>query len=703
MGIDSKSPPWEAQSNYAPKEPLLHQNASTHATQEAPEGERNGVTIKSVWRRKGEVQITPSNSCSSGPLAQEGETFPPHPVARSTDSNLKHIFPTNIPTTQEKEHSGDGDRLVARLSDTLLATLRAHCEKKASISLIGKIYGKHPGLKALKAWARETLHPSLTLLSVNANNAFEVTFDKAEGRIHALKLSDLVCEKASIYFSSWRPHFDPKNPQASDKLDHAIWVQIVDLCQVLREETSFLQEIGEQLGQVISIDNSEAYKSKLYGPRIRILVKDLKALPKTVVIPRLDGEGTMEYAFEFSGLPNQCGRCRSREHQVRHCPKKELHHKKTELNRGDKTTQRQEQQAHTRTEDVILNTQQLPAAIHPPRDLEEMIVSTPPDLLIPIAPLETEPRQSSVPVVAADYSVTDDIHFPKLSTPSKTAKEAAAPSPAGSAKEAAFHSPTGSAEPLEQPHLIWRSKPATQEEQLLKKENEKGKSSQVKIPESTPITRQGYRTGRLAEDFWLALKTPNTPISTRKTLQVIPLLIKDREPLEYLVSSKRQQYQPLAQVHIAELLAGIPWAEQSAQQHVVSEVAQALHKIFVFTSKIINPLQEWKQGQWFATWEEDASEEHVCTLYVTISVKENMLKPRKGHTVNWRRVPQDMWERIQSLQSDAIVEADSDRLQWQQMAFAPTPNSKDARPSATTSPNRFSVLSEEDNLTSSSQ
>ena len=255
---------------------------------------------------------------------------------------------------------------------------------------------------------------------MNANNAFEVTFEKAEGKIHALNLTYLVCESATIYFSSWRPHFDPKNP-AADKLDHAIWVQIIDLCQVLREEVSFLQEIGEQLDQVISIDNSEAYKSKLYGPRIRILVKDLNALPKTVVIPRLDGEGTMEYAFEFSGLPNQCGRCRSREHQVRHCPRKETFQKKTELNRGDRAPQhprRHEQEDHARMEDMIPNTQQPPAVVHPPREVEEMIVSTPPDLLIPTVSLEQEPIQSSDPVVTpathADNIVTDDINFPKL-------------------------------------------------------------------------------------------------------------------------------------------------------------------------------------------------------------------------------------------------------------------------------------------------
>lgn len=110
-------------------------------------------------------------------------------------------------------------------------------------------------------------------------------------------------------------------------------MQVVNLCQVLREDR-FLHTIGEQIGQVISIDSSEAYKAKLFGPKIRLLVQDLDALPHTVVLPRLDGEGTIEYALEFSGLPNQCGRCRSREHQVRHCPKKDTNRKRQATHRG---------------------------------------------------------------------------------------------------------------------------------------------------------------------------------------------------------------------------------------------------------------------------------------------------------------------------------------------------------------------------------
>ena len=97
----------------------------------------------------------------------------------------------------------------------------------------------------------------------------------------------------------------------------------MNLSQVLREDI-FLQTIGEQIGQVISIDNSEAYRAKLFGPRIRLLVKDLDDLPLSIILPRSDGKGTIEYALEFSGLPNQCGRCRSRKHQVRFCPKKEF-------------------------------------------------------------------------------------------------------------------------------------------------------------------------------------------------------------------------------------------------------------------------------------------------------------------------------------------------------------------------------------------
>ena len=280
---------------------------------------------------------------------------------------------------------------------------------------------------------------------------------------------------------------------------------------------------------------------------------------------------------------------------------------------------------------------------------------------------------------------SDEINFPKLSPPTRTNK--GVPS-----------QPSDSDTHTEPPQFIWRPQPLEPEDPTFRKEHDKGKN--VRISDSTPITQQGYRTGRLAEDFWLALKTPNTPTSSKKTLQVIPILLKDRpqEPAEYLVSSKTHAFQPIARVHIAELLSGVPWTETSAKHHVVSEVAHALHKIFVFTTKVPNPLQKWRQGSWFATWDEETVDEFVCTLYVHILTQEAKLKPRKGHTVSWRRAPPELWSRLHDHTIESIADGTSDRTLWQQMV-SNSQDSKESRSSVSTSPNRFAVLSEEDGLT----
>ena len=296
------------------------------------ETDKKGAT-RQVWRRIGDEQLSdePINQ-NSRPPAQVGETRPPTPAARSTHSFATHTFTPPAPPLSTTERAPPGKheqetrdkeqhrKLIASIPEALLSKLRANCKVKTSTSLLGRIQGKHPGLKTLTAWARETLHPSLSLLSLKSNNLFEVAFEHAEGRLHALKQVDLVCDSATIFFSSWKPHVTSRTLQ--EGLDHPVWVQIVNLCQILRDE-AFLRTIGEQLGQVIDIDNLEVYKAKLFGPRICLLVQDVNNLPQLVVIPRLDGEGVVEYDLEFSGLPNQCGRCRSRDHQVRHCPKRE--------------------------------------------------------------------------------------------------------------------------------------------------------------------------------------------------------------------------------------------------------------------------------------------------------------------------------------------------------------------------------------------
>lgn len=716
--------------------------------EEAREPRLARIGRQQAWRLKAEDfhSVEPSSSCdgrntdseqhpnsnlnphTSRPLAQIGERFPPEPVARSIDSaKMSNSAPSvNPPLASSTNPSSphpqtprslppdEPRKLVASIPEELLAQLRSKCSEKASVSLLGRLQGKHPGLRALTAWARETLHPSLVLLSLKTNNVFEVTFEHPEGRLHALNQADLTCESATIFFSSWRPHFDSRNPHAADKLDHPVWVQIVDLCQVLREE-AFLQTIGAQIGQVISIDNSEAYKAKLFGPRIRLLVRDLDNLPHTVVIPRLDGAGTVEYALEFSGLPHQCGRCRSRDHQVRNCPKKE-NQRRRDLrpqppqvkhpppptpnlpNPPPKTSE------HVATSDtpIKLSSEMEGGAAGSPRKENSPPHGT---LFTPALaqPVQPPPDHTVVPEVSEPSETSgnnnsplqpDDHNFPKLPSPRTGSRDN------GSQQG---RQPLNVETPST-PHFVWRPQPSSLDDhtQQTTSGEDKGKAilSTPPTTDSAPLTRQGYRTGRLADDFWSTIQVPNMPITTRKKLQVIPFLIKtQRESVEYLVDNKTLSYKPITQVHIGEVLAGIPWTEHRVKQHVVNEVAQALHKIFVFNNKVPNPLQKWKHGRWFAKWEEQKEGEFTCTLYVSIKVQEAQLKPRRGQNLGWRQVSLPIWERISTHLSDSIADCTEEAQQWQQMVAKHThPGSKIAQQSGSKPPNRFSALLEEDIL-----
>ena len=76
-------------------------------------------------------------------------------------------------------------------------------------------------------------------------------------------------------------------------------------------------------------------------------------------------------------------------------------------------------------------------------------------------------------------------------------------------------------------------------------------------------------------------------------MRVTPILIKGKkeETWEYLVNNKASTQKSIAQVHIGEQLAGIPWTETRTKKHIVNEVAQALYKVLVFTKSTDNPLQ----------------------------------------------------------------------------------------------------------------
>lgn len=122
-----------------------------------------------------------------------------------------------------------------------------------------------------------------------------------------------------ITFNAWSPYFNSDAPFDKSSLKTCFWAQICELPPFLRTH-DFLRETFLAFSEVLFVDDTDMYLSRLSGPRVRILTEDVKKLPQSILLPQLDEEGEMKYSLEYSGLHSQCSRCRSFEHKVQSCP-----------------------------------------------------------------------------------------------------------------------------------------------------------------------------------------------------------------------------------------------------------------------------------------------------------------------------------------------------------------------------------------------
>lgn len=129
------------------------------------------------------------------------------------------------------------------------------------------------------------------------------------------------------------------------------------------------------------------------------------------------------------------------------------------------------------------------------------------------------------------------------------------------------------------------------------------------------------------------------------------------------------------------MLAGIPWTQARARQHVVNEVSQALHKLLVFNNNVSNPFQQWTQGQWYAQWRQGSDGESICTLFVSIDAPEQKVKTRKGLHLSWRKEPSEVSTLLMERVTDNIQVVDSEYPHWKKMAGRlPEKNTEQAPP-----------------------
>ena len=322
----------------------------------------------------------------------------------------------------------------------------------------------------------------------------------------------------------------------------------------------------------MAVDNSEAYRAKLFGPRIRILVQDLNTLPLSITLPRLEGDGRVKYLQEYSGLPNQCGRCRSRHHPVRSCPRKDVRSKIRKQAPKPQPAPKTASQVPARIPVLDATTPAASQSINSsnttqtPKQDQQATPDLDPD---PQVVTEIPAPESSLDMVGADTSINKEVdngpaalQQDNIETPHAPSQPAKSPiaettkedieikqgngleknvhvalqqdeinflplsSPQGAKTTTPIHRP--SQEGPNTPSFVWRVRNDT-----IVQSGDRGKGKQKQSAprgsESTPLTRQGYRTGRLAEDFSTTLDMPNIPNATHKKLKVIPLLLKNPE------------------------------------------------------------------------------------------------------------------------------------------------------------------------------
>lgn len=151
------------------------------------------------------------------------------------------------------------------------------------------------------------------------NGYFKATFETAAGNLHALD-GKYYFGASEVIFAKWSSLFSSQHAEIVATLSYPIWVQIQGLGKHLRN-TECLPILAAKLGKVLKVETLESYKAKIAGYRIKILRKNIHNLPATIVIPgELLGEET-EHGLLFSGLPEQCRRCRKFGHHAKHCDK----------------------------------------------------------------------------------------------------------------------------------------------------------------------------------------------------------------------------------------------------------------------------------------------------------------------------------------------------------------------------------------------
>ncbi len=296
ISATGKDPSPEARAEEVGKRPTRgEQRASGQGAKEMPFSERNPTLTKGNPNNQAPT-MHPSNG--PGPTAPKRDDLQgPSPVVQSLV-------------------------LEADLPEELILELQGVATKKARRKVIRRILGGRASFKTLYECLKLHLPPSFVSTTLLTRGYFLILFDKEEGAIATRKLFSVEWNGLALSFSKYSPDFDASAQGSEVFLTHSIKVQFPDIHEEFRNPKA-LELLASKVGEVLDIEPADSYIKRPVGPMVTVEVRDISKLAGFIRIPKLvEGAGTSNLVLQriiYSGLPNQCRKCRRFGNHARAC------------------------------------------------------------------------------------------------------------------------------------------------------------------------------------------------------------------------------------------------------------------------------------------------------------------------------------------------------------------------------------------------
>jgi len=204
----------------------------------------------------------------------------------------------------------------------LVLTMQENTTKKARRTIIGRNLRGRATFKTMLDCLKLHLLAPLVSVTLLTRGYFEILLEDEEGAKATRRLTAVEWSGLGLSFSQYISNFNASSQGAEAQLTHAIKVQFPDLHERFRN-TKALTIMASKLREVLEIEATDSYIKRLAGPMITIELRDISKLLGYIRIPSMAKEAEtndmVAQKIMYSGLPNQCRKCRRFGHHAQIC------------------------------------------------------------------------------------------------------------------------------------------------------------------------------------------------------------------------------------------------------------------------------------------------------------------------------------------------------------------------------------------------